>query len=98
MRRQNKAPREGFRRRINPYYGGMNKRQIAQDVAKTTAKWLIGTVLAYAYWFFLLLIISIFALNVWHVTFVQILIYSAVLCAVTSVVYGYVLIHRKLYY
>lgn len=76
----------------------MNKRQIAQDVAKTTAKWLIGTVLAYAYWFFLLLIISIFALNVWHVTFVQILIYSAVLCAVTSVVYGYVLIHRKLYY
>lgn len=98
MRRQNKAPREGFRRRINPYYGGMNKRQIAQDVAKTTAKWLIGTVLAYAYWLFLLLIISIFALNVWHVTFVQILIYSAVLCAVTSVVYGYVLIHRKLYY
>lgn len=93
-----KPAREGFRRRINPYYGGMNKKQIAEDVAKTTGKWLLGTVLAFVYWFAMLMIFSIFLLNVWKVTFVQILIYSAVLGAVSSAVYAVVLVHRKFYY
>ncbi len=96
--RNKKPPREGFRRRINPYYGGMNRRQIAQDVAKTSAKWLLGTVLGFVYWFVMLLIFSIFLLNVWKVTFEQILIWSAVLGVITSLVYAYVLIHRKLFY
>ena len=96
--KQKKPPREGFRRRINPYYGGMNKRQIAQDIAKTTGKWLLATVVAYVYWLVMLLIASIFLLNVWKVSFVQILGWAGVLCAVTSLVYAYILIHRKLYY
>lgn len=91
-------PRVGFRRRVNPYYDGMSKRQIAADVGKTTTKWLIVTVLAYAYWFFLLMMLSIFLLGVWHVTFFQILLYSGILCAVTSVVYALMLVHRKFYY
>lgn len=98
MTKPKKPPREGFRRRVNPYYGGMNKREIAEDIAKTTGRWLIGTVLGFVYWLAMLLIFSIFLLNVWQVSFAQILIYSAVLGAVTSLVYGYVLIHRKLYY
>lgn len=101
MEKQSKkprAPREGFRRRINPYYGGMNKRQIAEDIAKTTGKWLLGTVVGFIYWFFMLLIISVFLLNVWKVSFEQILIYSAILGVLTSLIYGYTLIHRKLYY
>lgn len=93
-----KPAREGFRRRINPYYEGMNRRQIAEDIAKTTARWLVGTVLGFVYWMALLLILSIFLLNVWKVEFVQILIYAAVLGAITSLIYGYTLIHRKLYY
>ena len=93
-----KPPREGFRRRVNPYYQGMNRRQIADDVAKTTLRWLLGTVAGFVYWLVMLLIFSIFLLNVWHVTFPQILIYAAVLGAVTSLVYAYVLVHRKLYY
>lgn len=98
MTKSKKPPREGFRRRINPYYGGMNKREIAEDIAKTTGRWLLGTVLGFVYWLAMLLIFSIFLLNVWKVNFAQILIYSAVLGVVTSLVYGYVLIHRKLYY
>ena len=93
-----KPGRVGFRRRINPYYDGMNKRQIAEDVTKTVVRWLVGAALAYIYWLAMLLIFSVFLLNVWKVSFVQILIYSGILAAVTAGVYGYILIHRKLYY
>lgn len=96
--RRAKPPRVGFRRRINPYYDGMNKRQIAEDVTKTAFRWLVCAVLAYVYWLAMLLILSVFMLNVWHVSFTQILIYAGVLAAVTAVIYGYVLIHRKLFY
>ncbi len=100
MRRekQKKAPREGFRRRVNPYYGGMNKKQVAEDVAKTTARWFVGTVLGFVYWLAMLLIFSIFLLNVWKVEFTQILIYAAILGAITSAAYAGILVHRKFYY
>lgn len=98
MSKTPKPPREGFRRRINPYYGGMTKRQIAEDVGKTVFRWVVGAVLAYVYWFVMLMIFSIFLLDVWKVTFTQILLYSGILAAVTAAIYGYVLIHRKLYY
>lgn len=93
-----KMPREGFRRRVNPYYGNMNRREIAADVAKTAAKWVLFVILAFLYWLVMLLIFSIILLNVWKVSFVQILIYSAVLCGVSALVYAYVLVHRKLFY
>lgn len=96
--KRKKPPREGFRRRVNPYYGEMNRREIAEDVAKTAARWLLGTVVAFVYWLAMLLIFSIFLLNVWEVSFEQILIYAAVLGAVTSAVYAGVLVHRKFYY
>lgn len=93
-----RQPREGFRRRINPYYGGMNRREIAWDTAKTATRWLVVTVLAYGYWLAMLLLLSLFLVNVWKVSFTQLLIYSGILCGVTSVVYAGVLVHRKLYY
>lgn len=98
MQRTKKPPRVGFRRRINPYYGGMNKRQIAQDVAKTAGKWLLMVILGYVYWLAMLLIASIFLLNVWKVSFEQILIWSGILDAVTAAVYAGILVHRKFYY
>lgn len=91
-------PREGFRRRVNPYYGGMNRREIAADVAKTAFRWFVFTILAFVYWLAMLLIFSIVLLNVWKVSFAQILLYSAVLCGVSALVYAYVLVHRKLFY
>lgn len=93
-----KTPRPGFRKRINPWYQNMTRRQIMWERAKTTARWLAVTVAAYFYWFFLLLLLSIFLVNIWHITIVQILIWAAVLCGITSVVYGYMLYHRKHYY
>lgn len=98
MAKRRRLPREGFRRRVNPYYDGMNKQQIAADIGKDTAKWAMVTALAYVYWFFLLMLLSIILLGVWHVKFHQILIYSGILCAVTSLVYALMLVHRKFYY
>lgn len=98
MTKRKKLPREGFRRRINPYYADMNKRQIAADVSKSAAGWLAVTVLAYGYWFFLLMLLSIILLGVWHVTFIQILVYSGILCAVTSLVYALMQVHKRFYY
>lgn len=93
-----KAPREGFRRRVNPYYGNMNRKEIAADVAKTAGKWFLFAILAFVYWLAMLLIFSIVLLNVWKVTFDRILIYALLLCVVSALVYAYVLIHRKLFY
>lgn len=93
-----KAPREGFRRRINPWYAGMTKQQIARDVAKTAARWLLVTVLSFVYWLAMLLMLSMFLLNIWRVTIGKILLYSVLLCLATSLVYAGVLVHRKLYY
>ena len=90
--------RPGFRKRINPYYEGMTPRQIAADTAKTTAKWAVATVFFYAYWLAMLLLASLFLLNVWHVTIVRIFLYAGILCVVCSVVYAFVLVHRKFYY
>lgn len=93
-----RPPREGFRRRVNPYYGNMSRREIIADTAKTALRWFVFTVFAYIYWLVMLLLFSIFLLNVWRVTLVQILLYSLILCIISSVVYACVLVHRKFYY
>jgi len=76
----------------------MDRRQIAVDTAKTVVRWLVVSVLSYVYWLAMLLLLSLFLLNIWHVNFIQILMYSGILCGVTSVVYACILVHRKLYY
>lgn len=93
-----KPPREGFRRRINPWYSGMSRRQIALETAKTVGQWALFTVGAYVYWAVLLLLLSMILLSVWQVSFVRILIYSGILCAVSALVYAGMLVHRKYYY
>ena len=93
-----KAPRAGFRRRINPYYEGMTRGQIAADTAKTAFRWFTVTVLLFVYWFAMLLLASLFLLNVWKTTIEEIVIYSLILGAVSSAIYAGVLVHRKFYY
>ena len=93
-----KAPRAGFRRRINPYYEGMSKKQIAKDTAKTVFRWFTVTVFLYVYWLAMLLLASIFLLNVWKTTIEEIVIYSVILGTVSSAIYAGVLVHRKFYY
>ena len=101
LRRSNKEkrpPREGFRRRINPYYEGMTRKQIAADTAKTAFRWFTVTVFLFVYWFAMLLLASIFLLNVWKVSIEEVIIYSCILGAVSSLIYAGVLVHRKFYY
>lgn len=93
-----KPPREGFRRRKNPYYEGMTKKQIALDTAKTAFRWFLVTVFLFAYWMAMFLLASIFLLNVWKVTLVELIIYACILGTVSSLIYAAVLVHRKFYY
>ena len=96
--KEKRPPREGFRRRINPYYEGMTRKQIAADTAKTAFRWFYVTVFLFVYWLALLLLASIFLLNVWKTSIEEIVIYACILGAVSSVVYAGVLVHRKFYY
>ena len=101
LNRQNKAkkpPREGFRRRKNSYYEGMTKKQIALDTAKTAFKWFLVTVFLFAYWMAMFLLASIFLLNIWKVSLVELIVYACILGAVSSLIYAGVLVHRKFYY
>lgn len=95
---EKRPPRPGFRRRVNPYYEGMSKKEIAMDTAKTTGRWAAATVFFFAYWLAMLLLASLFLLNVWHVTFTKIVIYTVILGTVSSLIYAGVLVHRKFYY
>ena len=96
--KKKKPPREGFRRRIKPYYEGMTRKQIAADTAKTAFRWFLVTIFLFVYWLAMLLLASIFLLNVWKVTLVRIIIYASILGGISSIVYAVVLVHRKFYY
>ena len=95
---EKRPPRAGFRRRLNPYYEGMTRKQVAADTAKTAFRWFYITVFLFAYWFAMLLLASIFLLNVWKTSLEEIILYSCILGAVSSVIYAGVLVHRKFYY
>ncbi len=94
----NKPPREGFRPRYNPWNDGYTKKQTMIANAKVTVRWLVVTALAFVYWAALLFLMSLFLLNVWHVHWTELLLYSAGLTAATSLVYALVLRHRRHYY
>lgn len=95
---EKRPPREGFRRRPNSYYEGMTRAQIAMDTAKTTGQWAVATALLFVYWMAMLLLASLFLLNIWHVKFLQIVLYAVILTIVSSIIYAVVLVHRKFYY
>lgn len=95
-RKLNEMP--GFRKRHNSYYAGMTRKQIVVDTAKTTAQWVGGTVFFFFYWLAMLLIFSLLLLSYWHVKILTLIIASAVLAVISSLVYAYVLVHRKFYY
>ena len=67
------------------FYAEENQGKI--DVAKGVLGWIVVTIASYLYWALLLLMASLFILNVWHVTWTQINHYSLILMCITSVVY-----------
>ena len=68
---------------------------VAVDVAKNVVAWIVVTVGAFLYWMFVLLLLSIFLMNIWRTSLEQLLVYGAILTIITSIAYAGILIYRK---
>ena len=76
----------------------MTKKQIALDTAKTAIKWFLVTLFMFVYWMAMMLLASLIFLNIWKVDFTTLVVLACILGSVSSVVYGWMLVHRKFYY
>ena len=72
------------------------KVEIAEDVVKGVLQWAVVSALSFLYWMGVLLLASIFLMNIWITSFEKILRYGIVLTVITALVYAGILIHRKL--
>lgn len=63
------------------------RKAVIVDMVKAVLKFFLLIVLTFAYWFALLMVISIFLLNIWRVGWEQILMISGGLTIVTMIVY-----------
>ena len=73
-----------------------SKKEAAEDVVKTLLQWMVVSGLSFLYWMAMLLLASLFLMNVWHTSFEAILRYGIILTVITAVVYGIMLIRRKI--
>ncbi len=71
------------------------KLEKARDVLKSLLQWAVVSVFGFVYWLFLLLLISLFLLNIWKVEFDDLLRYSIVLAVITSIAYAVFLVRRE---
>lgn len=71
------------------------KKEYAVDVVKDLLAWIVVTVIAFFYWMAMLLLISLFLVHVWYVTFEKIVGISIVLTIITSIGYIGVLVYRR---
>ncbi len=74
-----------------------DKKELVTDVVKEILKWVAVTAIAFAWWMFVLLLLSLFLLNIWHITFEGILRYGIVFTIITSVIYTGNLIYRRVH-
>ena len=74
-----------------------NAKEYVVDGTKDLLSWIGVTGIAFVYWVFVLLLASLFLVNVWHVTFERIVYIAVILAAVTSVLYLVRLVYRKLH-
>ena len=74
-----------------------DKKELVTDVVKEILKWVAVTAIAFAWWMFVLLLLSLFLLNIWHITFEGILRYGIVFTIITSVIYAGNLIYRRVH-
>lgn len=73
----------------------MTRKEQIIDVAKDVLMWVVVTVIAFAYWLAMLLILSLVLLNVWHTSFEAILHYAVVLMIITSILYLVRIIYKR---
>ena len=69
---------------------------VLKDTVLTILKWLGITIGAFAYWMLVLLLFSIFLMNIWKTDLIQIIKIAIILTAVTSVVYLIRIVVKKL--
>ena len=72
-----------------------NMKEVAFDVVKSIMKWAVVTAGAFLYWMFVLLLLSIFLMNIWKTSIESLLQYGIILTVITSVVYLVILFCRK---
>lgn len=65
----------------------VSKKEVVIDIVKDFLIWVVVTALAFIWWMAVLLIASLVLLNVWMITFQEILKISTVLTVVTSIAY-----------
>ncbi len=65
------------------------------DVLKGVLAWAAVSVLSFLYWMAVLLLASIFLMNIWKVSIGQLLACGIILSVVTSAVYGGMRIYRR---
>lgn len=66
-----------------------------RDVLGQALQFLAVTAGIFAWWLAMLLLVSVFAVNIWKVSFTSVLLYSIVLTAVCAGVYLVVMIRRS---
>ena len=72
-----------------------NRKEVVFDVVKSIMLWAVVTGGAFLYWMFVLLLISIFLMNIWKTSFESLLQYGIILTVITSIVYLVILLRRK---
>ncbi|MCR5168746.1 MAG: hypothetical protein K6C13_16265 [Oscillospiraceae bacterium] len=82
-------------RRKGPCPADMTPKQKAADTVRTVLRWFFMTIFLFVYWLAILLLASLFLMNVWKVTMTQLIIYSCVLGGISSLVYAVILIRRR---
>ncbi|MBQ8823532.1 MAG: hypothetical protein IJZ82_12890 [Lachnospiraceae bacterium] len=73
-------------------YDVYDKKDLVLDILLTLAT----AVGFYVYWAFTLFVLSLVLLNIWHVSWEQILVYAAVLTVISMVVYIIRLVKRRI--
>ncbi len=79
----------------SPFRAYYLRNKTAFDVLLSFLQWLLVTVLSFFYWMAMLLLLSLFLVNVWITSFWALLRYGIILTIVTGLVYGGILLRRK---
>ena len=72
-----------------------NFKEKAFDIVKSIMMWLVVTAGAFLYWMFVLLLLSIFLMNIWKTSIESLLQYGIILTVITSITYLVILLRRK---
>ena len=72
-----------------------NRKEVVFDIVKSIMLWMVVTGGSFLYWMFVLLLISIFLMNIWKTSIESLLQYGIILTVITSIAYLVILLRRK---